>query len=528
MRASQKFDAPKANGASDSIPSEVTTVALVQHADELASATQQEAQKAITNAKKSKDDDDSDMLSLDDLKCCIFFKGDATDENDFLMCDGEGCFRAHHMHCLPTTLTQEEAKAKDDWFCPLCTTMAKLIASVQSEYTGDEWEEDDATVQSWDQVADVFPESEHEYTMAIKWKEGKVDEEVSSFLASYFGVAFESVSTVIPSPRTAAVTLDADDEEDEDDDDFDLADFESSRKHSNDVNKNDTDDDDADSAGVDGSDDSLSDMSSVDLNIPKGELDALSPCSTNKDDNDDDDDNAGDKKPRQRPRSGRLSRANTSGESSANDGSKRPDVGTLDESNIIQGKRSRQKVDYIRLNDAMFGALKENEIDDIDDKDDFTAKIDDRKDSSTSEDDDESDDGDGGNSSDGDEDADGVDNTTSESEASTTSNPPPPRMVQSCSVGSVKSKATTAAAQCKKKNEFKQPINGHKEAIAGMLTATNGYRYSIADSNLSEPNSLTKKNGAKVSSGKVTAKKRVPKRKAATSKSTESIGSNKH
>jgi len=131
MRASQKFDAPKANGASDSIPSEVTTVALVQHADERASATQQEAQKAITNAKKSKDDDDSDMLSLDDLKCCIFFKGDATDENDFLMCDGEGCFRAHHMHCLPTTLTQEEAKAKDDWFCPLCTTMATPLNSLQ-------------------------------------------------------------------------------------------------------------------------------------------------------------------------------------------------------------------------------------------------------------------------------------------------------------------------------------------------------------------------------------------------------------
>jgi len=123
-------------------------------------------------------------------------------------------------------------------------------------------------VQSRDQVADIFPESEHEYTMAIKWKEGKVDEEVSSFLASYCGVAFESVSTVIPSPRTVAVTLDADDEEDEDDDDFDLADFESSRKHSKDVNENDTnEDDDADSAGVDGSDDSLSDMSSVELLI---------------------------------------------------------------------------------------------------------------------------------------------------------------------------------------------------------------------------------------------------------------------
>lgn len=92
----------------------------------------------------------------------------------------------------------------------------------------------------------------------------------------------------------------------------------------------------------------------------------------------------------------------------------------------------------------------------------------------------------------------------------------------------MKSKATTAAAQRKKKNGFKQPTNRHKEAmIAGMLKATNGCRDSIADSNLSEPNSLTKKNGAKVSSGKVTAKKRVPKRKAATSKSTESIGSNK-
>jgi hypothetical protein len=386
-----KFDAPKAEGASGGIPSEVTTVTLDQNADESASATQQEDQKAIANGNKSKDDDDNDMISLDDLKCCICFKGDATDENDVLMCDGEGCFRAHHMHCLPTPLTQQEAEAEDDWFCPLCTAMAKLIASVQSEYTGDEWEADDATVQSWDQVADVFPESEHEYTMAIKWKEGKVDEETSSFLASYFGVAFESNSTVIPSPRTAAVALDADDEEDEDDDDFDLADFESSRNQSDDANENDADNDDDDSAGGGGSDHSLSDMSSVELNIPKGELDALSACSTNDDDEDDD---VGDQKPRRRTRSGRSSRANTSGESSADDVSKRPDVGTLDESNIIQGKRRRQNVDYRRLNDAMFGALTENEIGEIDDKDDFTVKIVDRKDSSSSEDDDESDDGD--------------------------------------------------------------------------------------------------------------------------------------
>jgi len=39
----------------------------------------------------------------------------------------------------------------------------------------------------------------------------------------------------------------------------------------------------------------------------------------------------------------------------------RPDVGTLDESNVLAGKRQRTKVDYRKLNDAMFGEVDEDD-----------------------------------------------------------------------------------------------------------------------------------------------------------------------
>ena len=80
------------------------------------------------------------------------------DENDVVMCDGEDCFRAHHMHCLSPPLTPEEREQEENWFCILCTFTAKLLASVQSVYTGDEWYvEDQDTIRSWEHAKDSFP-----------------------------------------------------------------------------------------------------------------------------------------------------------------------------------------------------------------------------------------------------------------------------------------------------------------------------------------------------------------------------------
>ncbi|MEM1010460.1 MAG: hypothetical protein AAGJ35_15815, partial [Myxococcota bacterium] len=86
----------------------------------------------IDPTKKKQEEDD--LLSLDDLKCCVCLEGHATDENDVLMCDGAQCFRSHHMKCLPKPLTPQTVGDEDeDWFCPLCTQLAELLAKVQSE-----------------------------------------------------------------------------------------------------------------------------------------------------------------------------------------------------------------------------------------------------------------------------------------------------------------------------------------------------------------------------------------------------------
>lgn len=327
-----KFDKPSTN-AIGMIPLEVTL-----HSNNCTNNPKSALIQTV-DPKTDSGDVDDDMISLEDLKCCICFKGDATDENDVLMCDGQGCFRAYHMQCLKPVVSEVD---DDDWFCPLCTTMANLVANVQSEYTGDEWVLEDAdTIHSWNHVGDVFPESENEYEMAMKWKEGDVAGETAVYLASYFGV--EGVTDNAP------ILGEGSDSDDEDDDDF----------HSNESNSQ--------GASLRHDDGSSQDMSSVELNIPKDELDALS---------------AGSSPPCRRAKRNPVPAS--------------VDAGALDESNIIHGKRRRQNVDYRRLNDAMFGALKEEEMENVDDAEDFEIVLkqtngessDDSSDASDNEDDD--------------------------------------------------------------------------------------------------------------------------------------------
>ena len=88
------------------------------------------------------DSDSSSGVSLDDAKCCICLIGDATDENDLLLCDGLGCCRAYHMECLEPIVSLEELEGKDneDWFCPLCSSLANCMHTIQSYYMGEEWD----------------------------------------------------------------------------------------------------------------------------------------------------------------------------------------------------------------------------------------------------------------------------------------------------------------------------------------------------------------------------------------------------
>jgi hypothetical protein len=65
----------------------------------------------------------SSGVSLDNLRCACCLKGHASDENDLLLCDGLGCYRAFHMNCLQPKLTPEDIAADENehWFCPLCS-----------------------------------------------------------------------------------------------------------------------------------------------------------------------------------------------------------------------------------------------------------------------------------------------------------------------------------------------------------------------------------------------------------------------
>jgi hypothetical protein len=90
------------------------------------------AEVVIVNEKKKsmlRDDKDNDMILLDKLKCCLSFKGDATDENTLILCSGAGCFQAYHMQCVSLHITNVGEEDEDDnWVCPLCTCVASLLA----------------------------------------------------------------------------------------------------------------------------------------------------------------------------------------------------------------------------------------------------------------------------------------------------------------------------------------------------------------------------------------------------------------
>jgi len=354
-------DEPKESKKRDGIPQHI-------HVNNSTCKKKKESRSHVSNSKNATMKDDDSGISLDNLKCCVCFRGDATDNNDLLMCDGVGCFRAHHMHCLLPIMTPEKADEQEDWFCPVCTTLAKLVEEVQSEYTGDNWQDEESgSVASWEQTDDIFPEAEKEYEMTMNWKKNKIDEETKRYLTGLFGDDNNKEFEMEEQEGNNSIGS----EDDDDDDDFDPE-----QKRNDKGENNNASDDDDDSSNV-----TLQDMSSVELHIGRGELNALSDeeSSENDDSENDDDKNEAGTKPARRSRrirSARSSRANNNSdkEDIVKEEKQSTDTGALDESNILQGKRRRRKIDYRKLNDSMFGKLSAKEKRKIDDLDDFQYK----------------------------------------------------------------------------------------------------------------------------------------------------------
>eukprot|EP00985_Skeletonema_marinoi_P014774 scaffold7522_cov202-Skeletonema_marinoi.AAC.29 len=293
---------------------------------------------------------DSSGVSLDDLKCSCCHGGAATDDNDMLLCDGIGCYRAFHMQCLEPKVTFEEVEAGEDeaWFCPLCTAHANLVHYAQREYLLDDWEHDWDEIMrrrghsEWETADDVFPEAELELRVAQKFKDGIKDDETTIFIAETFGIGGAAVG--IESDTVDEEDLAAqDDDDEEDDEDFDV--------------------DGPVEEGSDGDSSAAEDMHEekklLKEKIGRDELNALSVCSSSEESDSDasseEDEGLRRSKRRRFTFPPPAAAAAKGGDSSGNDDLKSKDMGALDTSNIVRGKRNRSKVDYRKLSDTMFG-----------------------------------------------------------------------------------------------------------------------------------------------------------------------------
>ena len=327
-------------------------------------------------------DDDSSGVTLDDLQCCICFKGDATDDNDVLLCDGQGCFRAIHMHCVsPHVVLDEDEDSSTDWFCPLCLAQSQSLFVVQANYQGDEWEDrrhkmgDDAdctdSLKSWDHVNQVFPQAQDDYDIVVKLLEQKGKGKKNNKNKVLSVQAQRLLARVLREPEPESEDEDEQQQivgsDSEDENDYSLFDEESFQEK-----KMKKDDDSSNSGSTRSSQATLVDMSSVE-GIGKDELAALSEVSESSDkDSDSESDRDGPKR-----RSRRLRSSNKNDEDDDSDSSSQMGGGAdLDEANIVAGKRRRAPVDYQKLNDALFGSLNDEErakLDDIGHENDFVS-----------------------------------------------------------------------------------------------------------------------------------------------------------
>jgi len=380
--------------------------------------------------KEAKDDassagDSSSGVSLDDAKCCICFVGDATDDNDLLLCDGLGCCRSFHMECLEPkfTLQDLEGKEDEDWFCPLCSGLAECMHMVQSYYMGEEWDrrreeravalvkqqqsankklsnkneniaskknqvtagdddDDNDSLKSWDRPDEVFPRAQWEYETALQLRNGKQNDDTKALLQLVLGSADSDGNDDVDQGERNALDDISDGTDDEEiDGHFDLEAFHEERRRLKEAGGDGSDNDSSHSSAA-----TLVDMSSVELKIGKDELDCLedeSDSSSHEKESDDSDSEAGGGR-----RSRRLRKRQNEEEAPKK-------VGVdFDPTNIVQGKRRRTAVDYRKLNDSMFGSLDDSENAKLDDKEDFRVSVSLANKSSSSDEEDSDDDSD--------------------------------------------------------------------------------------------------------------------------------------
>ena len=247
------------------------------------------------------------------ITCSLCFSSESTDDNDILLCDGISCCRAFHMECLSPKVTIEEIQNDDTWFCPYCTTLGKMIYYVQNEYYGDD--EDGKKGEQWEVVDDVFKDLEEDMKVWSLREDGVRDVRIKKGMV----VSKQGVLKLL-----GLGDIDDDnliDEDDEDDESFDM-----NEKNNEHAKKN------HDSSSL--TSESLGDISSVEFEkIDQSEISALESG----------DESCSIKEVSMLPISKRRKKRCVDSKIEGD-----IDVGTLDERNIVYGKRRRTKVDYQR------------------------------------------------------------------------------------------------------------------------------------------------------------------------------------
>jgi hypothetical protein len=306
--------------------------------------------------QENKNDDNDSGITLDDLQCCICMVGDSTDENDVVLCDGEKCYRAFHMKCVHPHLKREDIENEDeDWFCPLCSAISNFTHQMQIACEG----EDDENEKEWDSPDDVFPNSQWEYEVAIKYSQGKQNDDIQELLRTYLG---EDI--VSPEKGQATNPIGSDSEDENDYSLFDEESFKERKEKKGQELETEEQEDDGDRSSQ-----ATWLSSSVELNIGRAELAALSEDEDTESSRDSDTSSASSSGSNNRRRSRRLRAISNSNDSRTINNQ---DIGAdFDESNILEGKRRRKAVDYQKLNDALFGTLDEKQKAKLDDEDDY-------------------------------------------------------------------------------------------------------------------------------------------------------------
>jgi hypothetical protein len=273
-------------------------------------------------------EEDSECLDKENdqaTKCTVCFSGHTEEQNDVVMCDGEHCFRAMHMKCVSPVVTQEklDSDVNGTWFCPFCTAFATMIHHTQVTYYGDG--EDEQSQSSWEKADEVFPEAEKQMMIAKQWKRGHRDEISDELLSNLLGIQVREGKTI---PESVCIDQISCDES--------------------------TDDSDVSNNDLSGFSSSSCDEDSVlKWDIDKSEVDALSSCSSGHSTNRScsESQKEGRRKAQRRQctiKEGSASSSLTSKPSEKGDKKRTVDIGTLDVTNIVRGKRNRTKVDYIR------------------------------------------------------------------------------------------------------------------------------------------------------------------------------------